>query len=107
MFIAMNRFRVARGKEAAFEEMWTSRESHLQGVPGFVVFHLLKGPAQEDHTLFASHTMWADEEAFRAWTRSEAFRKAHAGARPSTDLYIGPPQLEFFTAVQEIAATAT
>jgi Antibiotic biosynthesis monooxygenase len=44
MFIAMNRFRVAKGSEAAFEQVWLSRDSHLDKVPGFVEFHLLKGP---------------------------------------------------------------
>ena len=44
MFIAMNRFRVAKGSEAAFEHVWISRDSHLDKVPGFVEFHLLKGP---------------------------------------------------------------
>src|ERR1700757_2816098 len=58
MFIAMNRFRVAKGSEAAFEQVWMSRDSHLEEVPGFVEFHLLKGPEAEDHTLYASHTVW-------------------------------------------------
>jgi heme-degrading monooxygenase HmoA len=51
MFIAMNRFRVAKGSEAAFEQVWMSRDSHLEKVPGFVEFHLLKGPEAEDHAL--------------------------------------------------------
>jgi heme-degrading monooxygenase HmoA len=42
MFIAMNRFRVAKGSEAAFEHVWMLRDSHLEKVPGFVEFHLLK-----------------------------------------------------------------
>jgi Antibiotic biosynthesis monooxygenase len=58
MFIAMNRFRVAKGCEADFEQVWLSRDSHLDKVPGFVEFHLLKGPEAEDHTLYASHTVW-------------------------------------------------
>ncbi len=44
MFIAMNRFRVAKGSEEAFEQVWMSRDSHLDKVPGFVEFHLLRGP---------------------------------------------------------------
>jgi hypothetical protein len=40
--IAMNRFRVAKGSEADFEHVWLSRDSHLDKVPGFVEFHLLK-----------------------------------------------------------------
>ena len=36
MFLAMNRFKVAHGSEADFEEVWRSRDSHLNAVPGFV-----------------------------------------------------------------------
>jgi len=42
VFIAMNRFRVAKGSEEAFEQVWLSRYSHLDKVPGFVEFHLLR-----------------------------------------------------------------
>jgi hypothetical protein len=48
MFIAMNRFRVVKGSEDAFENVWLSRDSHLDTVPGFVEFRLLKGPEAED-----------------------------------------------------------
>jgi heme-degrading monooxygenase HmoA len=30
MFIAMNRFKVIRDSEAAFEQVWLSRDSHLE-----------------------------------------------------------------------------
>jgi heme-degrading monooxygenase HmoA len=71
MFIAMNRFQVAKGSEAAFEQVWTSRDTHLDKVPGFVEFHLLKGPEAEDHTLYASHTIWENRAMFEAWTKPE------------------------------------
>jgi heme-degrading monooxygenase HmoA len=101
MFIAMNRFRVVRGEESRFEEVWANRERHLTEVPGFVAFKLLRGPEHEDHTLFASHTLWESKEAFEAWTRSDAFRKAHASAGANKDMYLGPPQFEGFEVVQE------
>jgi heme-degrading monooxygenase HmoA len=66
MFIAMNRFRVAKGSEETFEKVWLNRDTHLDRVPGFVEFHLLKGPEAEDHTLFASHTVWSDKATFEA-----------------------------------------
>ena len=87
MFIAMNRFRVVKGSEDAFENVWLSRDSHLDTVPGFVEFHLLKGPEAEDHTLYASHTVWESQTAFEAWTRSDAFRAAHHGAGQNKPLY--------------------
>ena len=53
MFIAMNRFRVKKGSEGAFEKVWMGRDSYLDRVPGFIEFHLLKGPEAEDHTLYS------------------------------------------------------
>ena len=79
--------------------MWKTRDRHLDGVPGFVEFHLLKGPAHDDHTLYASHTIWRSEDDFVAWTKSENFRKAHANAGGTKDIYLGHPQFEGFEAV--------
>ena len=50
MFIAVNRFRLAKGSEAAFEQVWMSRDSHLDKVPGSVEFHLLKGGSHASPT---------------------------------------------------------
>jgi heme-degrading monooxygenase HmoA len=102
MYIAMNRFRVTRGSEAAFEQVWTSRDTHLEKVPGFIEFHLLKGPEAEDHTLYASHTVWANHAAFEAWTKSDAFRAAHARAGNNKPLYQGHPQFEGFEVKQTV-----
>jgi len=99
MFVAMNRFKVALGKEGAFIDVWKSRETHLDSVPGFEAFHLLQGPSAEDHTLFASHTVWTCRQAFEDWTQSEAFKRAHASAGGARDIYLGPPQFEGFEAV--------
>lgn len=99
MFIAMNRFRIARGREDEFEKIWRERDSQLDGVPGFHEFRLLKGPEDDEATLYASHTVWDSREAFEAWTRSEAFRKAHAGARAPEGVYLGHPRFEGFEAV--------
>ena len=102
MFIAMNRFRVAKGSEAAFEQVWMSRDSHLDKVPGFVEFHLLKGPEAEDHTLYASHTIWENRAVFEAWTKSEAFRAAHHKAGDNKPLYLEHPQFEGFEVRQTV-----
>ena len=100
MFIAMNRFQVAAGKEADFIAIWKARESYLDEVPGFVSFNLLQGASDNGITLFASHSAWEDRNAFENWTHSEAFRKAHANAGGSPrDIYVGPPKLELFDSV--------
>jgi heme-degrading monooxygenase HmoA len=102
MFIAMNRFQVARGREADFEAVWRGRNSQIAAVPGFIEFDLLRGPEAEDHTLYASHTVWANRAAFEAWTRSEAFRLAHSGAGQSKGIYLGHPNFEGFESLPDM-----
>lgn len=99
MFIAMNRFRIARGREADFIEVWRQRDSQLESVPGFQRFNLLQGRSDDEATVFVSHSTWASAADFEAWTRSEAFRAAHANAGQQRGLYLGPPQFEGFDAV--------
>lgn len=101
MFIAMNRFQIVPGEEQAFEEVWKSRDSKLDQVPGFVEFRLLRGATTEDATLYASHTLWQDRAAFEAWTQSDHFRQAHANAGNNKGLYVGRPQFEGFDSVLE------
>jgi heme-degrading monooxygenase HmoA len=103
MFIAMNRFQVKTGSEAAFEEIWAKRESYLGQVPGFVEFHLLRGPQAEDHTLYSTHTTWSDKAAFEGWTTSEQFRRSHARAGNDSagpSIYLGHPKFEGFEVIR-------
>ena len=101
MFIAMNRSKVVKGEEAAFETVWSSRKTRLDEMPGFLSFHLLKGPEKEDHTLYSSHTSWASKEDFTAWTKSEQFRESHrnAGQPRPKPMYLGHPEFEGFETV--------
>ena len=99
MYIAMNRFRIARGREQVFEDLWRRRESQLDGVPGFREFHLLRGPSDDAATLYASHSVWESAAAFTAWTESEAFRKAHAQARAPQGTYLEHPRFEGFEVI--------
>ena len=99
MYIALNRFKVKHGMEHEFEQMWKNRESYLDGVPGFHKFNLIKGSKQEDHHVYASHSLWESEELFIAWTRSENFRQAHKNAGKSQNFYLGHPIFEGFEIV--------
>jgi heme-degrading monooxygenase HmoA len=104
MFIAMNRFKVKKGSEQAFENVWMTRETYLDRMQGFVEFHLLKGPEAEDHTLYSSHTVWASKADFEAWTKSEEFRAAHAraGNNQTGPLYLEHPKFEGFEVRQTV-----
>jgi heme-degrading monooxygenase HmoA len=100
MYIAMNRFKVARGSEEDFEAIWKGRDSKLNEMKGFREFHLLRGPAKDEYTLFASHTVWESYDDFVAWTKSENFRAAHRNAGQTKTTYIGHPEFEGFSVVE-------
>ena len=94
----MNHFRVAPDRCEDFEKGWRERETYLHDVPGFVSFHLLKGPEEDAARLYASHTVWRDESD-RAWTESEAFQKAHRQGRSTAGTILGPPRFVGWQAV--------
>ena len=102
MYIAMNRFKVQNGSETDFEAVWKNRDSSLAEMKGFREFHLLRGPVNETegYTLFASHTVWASQDDFVAWTKSENFRAAHRNAGSNDVHYLGHPQFEGFSVVE-------
>ena len=62
-------------------------------------FNLLKSAEYEDFILYASHSVWEDEKAFRAWTESEEFRSAHRQAKAPKGTYASHPELETFTSI--------
>lgn len=101
MYVAMNHFRIAAGRGDEFEARWRDRRSYLDEVPGFVQFHLVRGKDHEDGThRYASHAIWESEQSFVDWTNSEAFRKAHAGARMPEGLMIGHPRFKGWQSVE-------
>ena len=96
MFLAMNKFKIVKGREEDFEKIWRERDTHLQGVEGFKEFNLMKGSVEEAYSLYASHSIWESKDHFVSWTKSEAFRLAHKKAVKHSDIYLGPPELETF-----------
>ena len=98
-FIAMNRFKIHPNREKDFEKIWKNRETHLNDVSGFIEFHLVKGNSEETHTVYASHSTWKSRKDFEAWTRSEAFRRAHKGAGEHSNIYLGHPEFEGFEVI--------
>ena len=98
-FIAMNRFKIVPNREKDFENFWKNRETHLNDVPGIIEFHLVKGKTEDTHTLYASHSTWSSRKDFEAWTKSEAFRKAHKGAGQHDEIYLGHPEFEGFEVI--------
>lgn len=98
-YIAMNNFQVDEQQAAAFEERWRRRRSFLDGAPGFDGFQLLRGDTHDGKIHYVSHSTWASQEAFYAWTQSESFVQAHRGEPLPKGMVVGPPHLECFVVV--------
>jgi hypothetical protein len=98
MFIAMNRFRVASGREQDFESIWMNRQSYLEEVPGFIEFHLLRGPSENGAVLRVAFGMEKPEGV----RRLDQLRIVSKGARPGPSSRRNiprPPQFEGFDVV--------
>ena len=102
MFIAMNRFQVNAGQESAFEEMWRSRETYLDQVPGFVAFALLKNWLADDGgtTEYISHSTWRSRQDFENWTNSDSFTRGHAQGSVA-GILAGHPVVSLYETVLE------
>ena len=99
MYIAMNRFKILKGKESVFEEIWRTRDSHLDDVDGFIKFNLIKGEESDNFIIYVSHSTWKSEDHFRNWTKSESFRKAHKNTGDHRGVYLSHPVFEGYNVV--------
>ena len=73
MYVAMNRFAIKPEHADEFEQAWKGRRTHLGGVRGVRSFRLLRNGAE-----FISLGIWDSRDSFEAWTRSDAFDRAHS-----------------------------
>ncbi|HEY9784822.1 MAG TPA: antibiotic biosynthesis monooxygenase [Candidatus Obscuribacterales bacterium] len=87
MFISINHIPVTPGREEDFESMFKSRERAVEDQPGFLSLDVLKpgqrmlmgsGKTEQVDNEYQVLTRWEDEEAFRQWVHSDAFKKAHS-----------------------------
>jgi heme-degrading monooxygenase HmoA len=117
MFVVTNRIPVARGHEIDFEDRFQNRVHLVDRAPGFIrnEVHRPK-PMKFDHETgqfvedpsrdgyYEVKTWWRSLDDFVAWTRSEAFAKAHANRAPK-EMFRGPSELDvhevFLTTDQE------
>lgn len=74
-FIAINYIHCTPEYIARFEELFGSRAKAIDTMPGFVNMHVLKPQKEGDAYLIVSY--WDSEDAFKDWTKSEAFIEGH------------------------------
>jgi heme oxygenase (staphylobilin-producing) len=58
------------------EEAFSETNHRMVEVPGFRGFNLLKA---SDGSAYVVRVVWDSEAAFRQWTESDHFRRAHQG----------------------------
>ena len=90
MIVVANRISVAEGYEEEFEKRFRNREGFVGKSSGFNRYELLR-PSKAD--AYVVKTYWEDMASFEAWTRSEAFKEAHADLPPK-EMFAGPSALE-------------
>jgi len=101
MFVTMNRFTIHPDHWEEFENRFRQRAGLVEHAPGFIRNAVLR-PAEGSSDQHIVMTLWESREAFVAWTKSEAFRKAHekAGQTPK-EWFAGPSRLEVFESVTD------
>ena len=104
-FVAMNRFSVADGMEAAFEQRFASRESTLEAFDGFKGFLLLRRDGDDpDGVTHSTWSVWRDRASFAAWMAAEKKPKtapaaAATGAPEPPPMYAAPPVPTFYEGI--------
>lgn len=105
MIVVANRFEVAEEYEEEFVERFSADLEELAAQDGFVRFELL---APEDHPhggtdVHVAKTYWESREAFRAWTESDHFERAHSRETPD-GMFEADNELELHSVVVERTA---
>lgn len=91
MVIVMNRIPVAEGREQDFEQTFIGRDRAVDKMQGFIDMQVLRPVEGRTYVVL---TRWQSQEAFKAWTSSEAFIAAHRKQTPG--LAEGRPSLEVY-----------
>jgi len=95
MYVSINHIPVVKERAEDFENLFRKREGSVDTQPGFLSLDVLRPAPKmamgkpfeenaEEPNEYQVVTRWVDEEAFRNWIRSDAFKKSHSrGSDPT------------------------
>ncbi len=108
MIVVMNRIPVREEYRDVFENRFRNRTREVDRFPGFIR-NLVLRPATEENPYYIVMTFWESREAFEAWTRSEAFERAHQRARSETrpEWFAGRNVFEMYEVILDTEADAS
>jgi heme-degrading monooxygenase HmoA len=75
MYVVMNVVNAKAGHAADFEESFFNRERLVQQADGFAGFELLRRDRENEYVVLSR---WETQADFKAWLKSDLFRKAHS-----------------------------
>ncbi len=80
-------------------------EHGIDKMEGFISMEVLEpkqlSPNMPPNNNFVIKTVWENMEAFKKYTESEAFRKAHE-KQPPKEFFAGQPSVEVYEVIKEI-----
>ena len=88
MLVVTNTIRIKEGFGSKVAERFAGAKG-VQAMPGFVRMEAWLGAGQEGEEELKVCTVWENEEAFKNWTSSDAFRESHRGAGDSKEYMLG------------------
>ncbi|WP_195575237.1 antibiotic biosynthesis monooxygenase [Paenibacillus sp. 1001270B_150601_E10] len=88
MLVVTNTIRIKEGYGAQVAERFAQAKG-VQTMPGFVRMEAWLGQGAEGEEELKVCTVWENEEAFKNWTSSEAFKESHRGAGGSKEVMLG------------------
>ncbi|WP_346319774.1 antibiotic biosynthesis monooxygenase [Chitinophaga sp. YIM B06452] len=74
-FVAINYIQCNADFRERFEQLFATRAHAIDTMPGFINMHVLRPEKDGEAYLIVSY--WETEQAFKDWTKSEAFATGH------------------------------
>lgn len=90
MYSVINRIEIKPEHADEVDQLFQRNAELMKGCPGFVSLHLLR-PSDSPTSRLVS-VLWASQDAYEGYKKSEVFRQTHAGVNPTW--FLGPPKVQ-------------
>jgi len=89
VFVAMNKYKIPKGKEIEFETSFTKGDKSLREVPGFQFSTVMRRDATkaDDGYNYISMAVWEDRKHYEDWFKSNTLVEALSSSVASTRAY--------------------
>lgn len=99
MVVVLSKFQVGGDMVEAVRRAFTERPHLVDDAPGFLRLEVLRPRDRPDE--FWLWTYWADEESYRTWHRSHAYKESHKGIPKGLKLIPKSAEIRVFERVTD------